>query len=74
MSAFMQEFTLLLERETPLARSFFEVDRNNLPVGERIWIPRSLTKHVIKFNEEYAGCQLCRVTIPEWLAEEKNLL
>jgi len=69
------EVQLLLDPtiETNAARCFYAYSRDGQPNGEKIWIPRSEIRSIVKFPQS-GKLPMCRVEIPEWLAERKGLI
>ena len=58
---------LRLITETSGARKFRKAN------GEEVWIPRSLTKSIVKLGTYQGGYQECQVELEDWVADKNNL-
>jgi hypothetical protein len=59
---------------TPDAMLISTTPKNSNRNGKKIWIPKSQVEHITRQPEKVNEWQEIVITIPEWLAEKKDLL
>jgi hypothetical protein len=62
----MSELRAILIRETELARLFRIAD-------QELWVPKSVTKDVVKFKPDAQGERECLVEIADWWCEKNGI-